>query len=240
MRKLYVFVMVAVMAAVLAMPGSARSAMWVGGELGANVWLTGTDWKVSGPFGEANFKGVLGSPQVVGGLTIGYDFVNKGFGAYSWPDWMKYFTFATDFTYNRISIPTQTVDIEFNGIKARGPFSINGYAATWSFLFIGHYGFLPDSEVPEGRISPYLGVGPAILFSGFNFDELGSSSSVNIALQSELGVRFMALKNVSIDVGLRYLYGTPTYHFTSSVGETVDINTTTHFFTFLCRAAYHF
>ena len=43
-------------------------------------------------------------PSVIGGMTIGYDFVNAGFGAYAWPDWMKYFSVATDVTYNRLMI----------------------------------------------------------------------------------------------------------------------------------------
>ena len=34
-----------------------------------------------------------------------------------------------------------------------------------TFLFMFHYGFLPDSEVPSGRINPYLGVGPAIVWT---------------------------------------------------------------------------
>ena len=41
---------------------------------------------------------------MIGGAIIGYDFVNAGFGAYAWPDWMKYFSFAMDFTYNRLTI----------------------------------------------------------------------------------------------------------------------------------------
>ena len=31
---------------------------------------------------------------------------------------------------------------------------------------MAHYGFMPDSEVPSGRINPYLGVGPAIVWTG--------------------------------------------------------------------------
>ena len=41
---------------------------------------------------------------MIGGVTLGYDFVNTGFGAYAYPDWMKYFSFAMDFTYNRLTI----------------------------------------------------------------------------------------------------------------------------------------
>ena len=46
---------------------------------------------------------------------------------------------------------------------------VNGYVAVWTFLLMAHYGFLPDSEVPSGRVNPYIGVGPAIVFSGINF-----------------------------------------------------------------------
>jgi len=42
-------------------------------------------------------------PSVIGGATIGYDFVNAGFGGRAWPDWMRYFSFAMDYTYNRLT-----------------------------------------------------------------------------------------------------------------------------------------
>ena len=112
-------------------------------------------------------------PSVIGGATIGYDFVNSGFGAYAWPDWMKYFSFAMDITYNRLNIHGgQTVDATFQDVNLGNVCSANnmylkGYEVAWTFLFMAHYGFMPDSEVPSGRINPYIGVGPAILWSGF-------------------------------------------------------------------------
>ena len=112
-KKLYVLAMVLLVAAVVALPGAAQSAMWVGGELGGNlVGSSNADLKASAPGlnASATASGVaFDNPQVIGGLTVGYDFVNSGFGAYAWPDWMKYFSFATDFTYNRFSIQSQTL-----------------------------------------------------------------------------------------------------------------------------------
>ena len=56
-------------------------------------------------------SGVRIQPSVIGGAIIGYDFVNSGFGAYAWPDWMQYFSFAMDITYNKLNIRGgQTVD----------------------------------------------------------------------------------------------------------------------------------
>ena len=106
-------------------------------------------------------------PSVIGGITLGYDFVNTGFGGYNYPDWMKYFGFATDFTYNRIDIsqPNASVrDITLTGLHlglgtVRVPLNtslrrrLEGYMAAWTFLFMGHYGFFPDREVPFGTVA---------------------------------------------------------------------------------------
>ena len=83
---------------------------------------------------------------------------------------------------------------------------------------MAHYGFLPDSEVPSGRINPYIGVGPAIVWSGADLSSRSSwlagptpglRSSTNVALVVEPGIRWVALKNVSIDTALRWRYSEP-------------------------------
>ena len=170
---------------------------------------------------------------------------------------MKYFSFATDFTYNRFSIQSQNFsvsNINVNGVTfpntnlAANVFApgarLDGYMAAWTFLFMGHYGFLPDSEVPAGRVHPYVGVGPAVLWSGINSGfGFGAASATNIALVAEGGVRFMALSNVSIDVGFRYRYATPNYDFTARIGGVpihASLDTTVNSYTFLTRVSYHF
>ncbi len=262
LKTIYVFGLAALMAIGLALPGTAHSAMWVGGELGAN-WIANVNHDVSASaagLGNASFTahGVsFDNPNVIGGLTVGYDFVNTGFGAYSWPEWMKYFSFATDFTYNRFAINSQTfylTDININGTQIGSTFvplnnsilagtKIEGYMAAWTFLFMAHYGFFPDSEVPSGRLVPYVGVGPCVLFSGLNAKFLGSQSSTNIALVTEGGVRFMALKNVSLDLAFRYRYATPSYSFETGVlgvPASVNVDANIHSFTALTRVSYHF
>jgi hypothetical protein len=240
-NKLYVLSMALLVASLLALPGVARSAMWVGGEVGGT--FSQEDLKIS----SGDFKLLAGganvAPAVIGGVTIGYDFVNAGFGGYAWPDWMKYFFFATDFTYNRNVFPNQTFDnVTVNGINV-GQATIGrveGYMAAWTFLFAFHYGMMPDSEVPAGRIHPYIGVGPAILFSGVNVKGLGSQSSINPALVVEAGIRWMCLKNVSVDTAFRYRYASPTYAFVDSFGDKADVNASVNNFSFLLRANYHF
>ena len=208
--------MVVLLAALLALPGVGQSAMWVGAELGG-TFQPNTVFSVNGT--TTGHTQIM--PAVIGGLTLGYDFVNAGFGAYAWPDWMKYFSFATDITYNRLMVQDGGPGIGA-GLSANS--RLNGYEVVWTFLLMAHYGFLPDSEVPSGRINPYLGIGPGIVWSGADFsmrvpDNLvvattngrHNASSTNVALVVEPGVRWMALKNVSIDTALRWRYSVPSW-----------------------------
>jgi hypothetical protein len=234
-KKLYVLGVATLVAAMLAMSGVAQSAMWVGAELGGNFNSANLDVTVG------NFSGstsVFIRPSVIGGATIGYDFVNSGFGAYAWPDWMKYFSFAMDLTYNRLQV--------YSAGAALAPNSrLNGYEVAWTFLFMAHYGFMPDSEVPSGRINPYLGVGPAIVWSGADFtanlpnnarytSNIGTNN-MNVALIVEPGIRWMAMKNVSIDTAMRYRYSQPSWS-----DDFATLKLPLHQFAFLVRANYHF
>jgi hypothetical protein len=247
----YMFGIGVLVAALAVLPGVARSAMWIGGELGIN-WAAGSDIDITSPFvaGKLTAKDVQADTTAIGGITIGYDFVNAGFAGYAWPDWMKYFFFATDFTYNRNNYRNQDQDYELNGVSiGRGLFppsglglgtNAEGYMAAWTFLFAFHYGFFPDAEIPAGRVHPYIGVGPAILFSGINIKGAGSASSVNPALVAEIGVRWILLKNVSVDTSFRYRYANPTYDLTLYNTIPVTLNVPCNEFSLLVRANYHF
>jgi hypothetical protein len=235
-KTTYVVGVVVLLAALLALPGVGQSAMWVGAEIGGNFPLNS---KIEvGPLtvNDAKF-----SPAVIGGATIGYDFVNAGFGAYAWPDWMKYFSFATDITYNALNTPSsQTVSGSIAGLGS-GQATIGrfkGHELVWTFMLMAHYGFFPDSEIPTGRVNPYIGVGPAIVWSSLDSGDVGvgSAHATNIALVVEPGIRWVCLKNVSIDTAMRWRYASPSWDF---AGETARINTFNQL-AFLVRANYHF
>jgi opacity protein-like surface antigen len=209
-------------------------------------FVASSDVDITLPGWTVEWKRVKIEPSVIGGITIGYDFIKEGFGGYDWPEWMKYFSFATDFTYNRFDMREQYLSYISNGVNiGKVTFDrVSGYMAAWTFLFRAHYGFLPDAEVPGGRLHPYVGVGPAILFSGldlpvFGVGNMGSKSSVDVALVTEAGIRFMALKNVSLDAAFRYRWASPTYGFVSA-GVGHDVSLDAHQFSFLFRANYHF
>ena len=92
---------------------------------------------------------------------------------------MQYFSFAMDITYNRLNIQGGSSGIGQLS-REQAPES-NGYEVAWTFLFMAHYGFLRDSEVPTGRINPYIGVGPAIVWTGIDgYDSVAGRKNVAI------------------------------------------------------------
>jgi hypothetical protein len=245
MKKKISVLGVAALVALLALSGVAQSAMWVGAELGGNFNL-GVDTKISVGAFSRDFTTEV-RPSVIGGATIGYDFVNAGFGAYAWPDWMKYFSFAMDLTYNRLVIQDGGPGIgRFFSPNSR----LNGYEVAWTFLFMAHYGFLPDSEVPSGRINPYIGVGPAIVWTGIQgtagiyyppntnpkYNSRFGDNSMNVALVVEPGIRWVCLKNVSVDTAMRWRYSQPSWGDGLINVKANPLNQ----IAFLIRANYHF
>ena len=246
-NKMYVLGVAALVAAMLAMSGVAQSAMWVGAELGGN-FNSYPDISVTTPGGVSRTAATEVRPSVIGGVTLGYDFVNAGFGAYAYPDWMKYFSFALDYTYNKM-------DVQAGGPGLGAFFApssrLHGSESALTFLFMFHYGFMPDSDVPSGRINPYLGIGPAIVWTkvegtipvyhfaavpGYYASSNGGDNAMNVALVVEPGVRFVVLPNVSIDVAMRWRYSAPSYEVH---GVTIKANSLNQFAP-LIRASYHF
>jgi len=161
-------------------------------------------------------------PAVAGGVRLGMWFERSRLLGRSIPEWAKYFGVYTDFSYHRLDYRRQG---ETNSATGQaGSFFSEGTAATWSFMLAGRLGFLPDREVPFGRLQPYVGVGPGILFASQNASfgvtprggvedrfESGSKSQVVVCLTVDAGVRYMVLRNVSIDVFFKYRRAQPSF-----------------------------
>ena len=88
---------------------------------------------------------------------------------------MKYFGFYTDLSYHALNHPNNTVNI--SGFPFAG--NSSGYIWTWGFMLAARYGFLQDNEVPFGRLQPYVAVGPAIFFSGQDYNIAGLTGGSN-------------------------------------------------------------
>ncbi|MCL4503242.1 MAG: hypothetical protein M1438_15540 [Deltaproteobacteria bacterium] len=219
---------VILVAAIMVLSAPAQAAMWVGAEVGGN-FIGNVDVN----FGAVKLKNVRVDPTVIGGLTVGYDFVNSGFGGRNYPDWMKYFHVVADFTYNRLTIAGQSVTANIVGAA---PLSIrtsrlDGYLAALAFGVLGHYPFF------NGMVNPYVGVGPAILWSDLDSGNLnqGNASSTSLAFFTEAGIRWVALQNVTIDTSYRFRWARPTYEFN---GTGLGYQAYSH--SFLVRVNYHF
>ena len=174
-----------------------------------------------------------------GGGKIGYWFTPQGTYAASWyPEWMKYFGFYTDLSYQSLNHPNNIVTSVGTPLTTGSSF---GYLWTWSFMFAGRLGFMPDSDVLFGRVQPYIAVGPGIFFSGQDYDIGGSTQgtkgSTDIGLVVEAGVRYLIAKNVSAEASFKYRYFAPSYQF--SPFDT-DIRPATNLFSGQLGLAYHF
>lgn len=226
MRKFsYGVVMVCLLATLLA--GTGRAAMWVGPEVGGN-FINNIDVNL----GAIKLKNARVDPSVIAGITVGYDFVKTGALGYDWPDWMKYFHFVTDFTYNRMNVPGQQVSGSIGGVPATISIPrLEGYMAALAFGIIGHY------PLANGRVNPYVGGGPAILFSGLETGQLGigGSSSAAAAFWTEAGIRWAVWKYISIDTSYRFRAARPTYYFS---GTGLGFTGFSH--SFLFRTNFHF
>jgi opacity protein-like surface antigen len=182
----------------------------------------------------------------LGGLKIGYWFNPRGtYGIAALPEWMKYVGFYTDFSYQKLNFGNSTgrfTSPTVNALFGRGNvgFDTSGSLATLAFMFAFRYGFLPDSEVPFGRLQPYAAVGPAIFFSyqdptinlytpnvaitpnpfagfarGIGLSPNGQSS-VNVGLAVESGLRYFFNKSISVQASFKYRMFTPRYNYSGT------------------------
>ncbi len=277
MKKTCLLAVLALAAVLLVVPMVAQAEMYVEGYVGGGFAGDVGDNSARPKFTGGVFNGIytVGSlpghaqPYVLGGVKVGTWFVKEGFLGYNYPDWMKYLGFYLDFCYHRLSLKNQSfgvVNYNANGtVNSAGndEFKTDGSAATLAFMFAARYGFFQDSEVPFGRLQPYVAVGPAILFSsqqptlnymnnlapGFiaTSTTFGSRSSADICLAVDAGLRYMALKNVSIDASFKYRWANPSYNFSGSYANglasgpvSFTYSPTYNLFSFQLGAAYHF
>jgi opacity protein-like surface antigen len=72
---------------------------------------------------------------------------------------------------------------------------------TTALHIVGRYGFLPDKEVPFGRLQPYVGVGPAFIVL---YEDLDSAKNFGVDVMA--GVRYMITKHISTFVEYKFNY----------------------------------
>ena len=97
---------------------------------------------------------------------------------------------------NRRSLSTSRPILGYSQAAVPNDFWINW---TTALHIVGRYGFLPDQEVPFGRLQPYVGIGPAIIVL---YEEVDSAKNFGIDVMA--GVRYMFTKHIGAFVEYKY------------------------------------
>jgi len=240
------------MAAMLLLPRVVWGGMCVGVQAGLNYTFNTNILQREDLEVQRNYENVKFDVNFLGGLTVGYDFVNEGFWGRAWPDSMKYFSLVLDSTYENISFQHQWVTVALQGTPSSpyqrvSKLSPSGNISMFSLtpMIIVKYGFIPNAEIPFGRLQPYVGVGAGIVISNPEVSGLTTleRNKVDMSLVVEGGLRYMLLRNVSLDAAFRYRV-IPTWFGNSynAPGDTKKINLdfNPELYSAILRVSYHF
>jgi opacity protein-like surface antigen len=138
------------------------------------------------------------------GAQVGFDFLGE---SGSFPPWTKYITLAMDYQWNSYYVNKRTVFFNYGNFSSYANIGgTSGSQNALSFLFIAKLPLMESEGFPNGRLFPYVGVGPAIVWT-----QLGDSSSTDIGIVVEPGVRFMFTPNISGDLAYRFRYCEPNF-----------------------------
>lgn len=184
---------------VLAMAGA-----WVG-PYGGVSFGTSQDVKVNAPFVGTTIYNTKIRTGFTTGISMGYDFVNQGYGPV-FPDWAKYFGIQMDVGYTQSNFSAQTRGV--GSIPNVGFANVDGGNTSLTFMGVVRVPLMVTPDYKNGRFSPYVAVGPSLRFSSFDFTNYGggNSSSTNLGLVTEAGIRYMVTPNFSAGLAYRYTY----------------------------------
>ncbi|RJR33275.1 MAG: hypothetical protein C4567_16990 [Deltaproteobacteria bacterium] len=195
-------------------PSLGRSEFFIGPYLGpsfsSNVNPSWEFYKNAEPekfiFATRNARGVSVDPALILGGKIGYWFTDESIYGLRMPSWLKHFGFALDVSYRQLNWPNQVVNIE--PVNLRQEIELKSTTLNAAFLFLARYGFLKDSEVPFGRLQPYLGIGPVIFVTNtwMNIGKDFRKTEVDLGLAVEAGLSYMIHPKVSLYSAFRYRY----------------------------------
>jgi len=154
---------------------------YVGGFFGGS-FVPGTDWTYQIRRQDITARNMAIDPGVTGGIKLGY-----------FLDSCPYLGVEAEGSIGSQTQPSQTVTLHppVGGSTVGRVPSQSLLVWTMALHLVGRYGFLPDSEVPFGRLQPYVGIGPGLVVLYAEAD-----SAKNFSLEVEAGLRYMFTKNV--------------------------------------------
>jgi len=120
--------------------------------------------------------------------------------------------------------------------------TINVQTVPLSLLLMARYGFLKDEEVPDGRLQPYVGLGPGFFFSnldGIIGSQEAHETSKNIGLDTRMGLAYRFDATWAGFAEYRFTHVTPSWNVDIFAGKT-DASTTFNTHHFLLGVSYRF
>ncbi len=212
-EKCLLAVLVLPIAAMLLLPEVVCGGIWAGVQVGPGYIRDTNIVQRTDLENERTYENIKFDINFLGGLTVGYDFVNEGFLGRAWPTWMKHFSLVLDSTYENVSFQHQLVTVVVKGNLVTPHQSFSGFSPSGTIsmfsltpMIIGKCGFIPSAEIPFGRLQPYVGVGAGILISNPEISGLTTMerNKLDMSVVVESGLRYMLLRNVSLDAAFRY------------------------------------
>ncbi len=154
---------------------------FVGGFFGGS-FVPGTDWTYRLPSQNITARNMAIDPGVTGGIKLGY-----------FLDSCPYLGVEAEGSIGNQRQHSQTLSLNppAGGIATGTMPSQTLLVWTMALHLVGRYGFLPDQEVPFGRLQPYVGIGPGLVMLYAEAD-----SAKNFGLELEAGLRYMFTKHL--------------------------------------------
>jgi len=159
-------------------------------------YLPAADWKFfefPPPFQGRTAKNIEYQPGILGGIKFGRFF-----------DTLPWFGLELEANFSRNNIRGNQGRI--SPPVPGGPTNIFT-GPDWFMILdmqcnlLARYGFLPDKEVPFGRLQPYVGVGP-----GFEVIWAKDDSAKNFAIEALSGIRYMCTQNIAVFCEYKFSY----------------------------------
>ncbi len=162
---------------------------FIGGFFGG-AFVTNDEWVYQIGSQSITARKMSIDPGVMGGIKLGY-----------FLDSVPYLGIEAEGSIGNHPQPSQTVSLKpaFAGSAAGRVPSQTILDWTMAFHFVGRYGFLPDKEVPFGRLQPYIGIGPGVVVLYAEDD-----SAKNFSLEIEAGLRYMFTKHLGGFIEYKY------------------------------------
>jgi opacity protein-like surface antigen len=142
------------------------------------------------PQGSATLFGNQFNTSLTGGVKLGYFFHRIPYLG------LEVESSVNNSYVNRRSLSTSRPIQGASQVAVPNDFWINW---TTALHIVGRYGFLPDKEVPFGRLQPYVGIGPAFIVL---YEEVDSAKNFGIDVMA--GVRYMFTKHIGAFLEYKY------------------------------------